>query len=84
VTTHIGADPALLVGIDEQLLAVEARADAQPFESEQGAPQVVAPDTFDGDVAVGDRRKADEAGDLDVVGADTVGDPVQGAAPSIT
>ena len=72
VPAEVGADAPLLVGVDVQGVAVEARANAEPLEAQQGGAEVVAPDALDGDVAVGDGGEADEAADLDVVGADRV------------
>ena len=61
-------------------MPVEPGANAEPLEAEQRGAEVVAPDTLDGDLAVGDRGEADEAADLDVIGADRVARAGEGAA----
>jgi hypothetical protein len=46
-------------------------ADAEPAERRQDRPEVLRLDTFDRDAASGDRGKANERRDLDVVGSDS-------------
>ncbi len=47
VAAEVGADPAFLLGIDDQRGAVEPRPDAEALEAEQRAAQVVGADAFD-------------------------------------
>ncbi len=81
---QVRADPALLVGVDEEPLPVEPGPDAKTLEAEQGAAEIVAADPIDGECAVRDGGQPDEAPDLDVVGADRVGGAVERLPPSMT
>ena len=69
--------------LDRQPGAFDLGADAEPLESEDGAAQILLADRFDDDVAVGHRREADEAPDLDVIGTDGVAWRRQRASPSM-
>src|SRR5439155_5609295 len=57
--------------------AVDLDADAEPLERRQDRAEVVRFDVFDGDLAAGHRREADEAADLDVLGPDSVAAAVE-------
>ena len=60
----------LLVRRDAQGRALDLDVDAEPLEGRQDRREVLGLDVVDRDVAAGDRRQADEAADLDVLGAD--------------
>src|SRR5205085_6753131 len=77
VPTEVGADPPFLVGVDGEPVPVDPGPDAEPLEAEQRAPQIFRAHRVDGDLAVGDRCEADEAADLDVIGADGIGGPAE-------
>src|SRR3977135_2855655 len=53
VPPQVGADPALLTGVHDQLGAVESRTHAQPLEAQEDAPQIVGPHAVDRDRTVG-------------------------------
>src|SRR3989441_659232 len=69
VAPEIGPDAALLVGVDDELRAVEAGPHAEPVEGHEGGAQVVGAHAVDRDGAVRHRGEPEERADLDVVGA---------------
>jgi hypothetical protein len=81
VAPEVRLDPPLLVRFDNQPIVVESRTDAETTEGEEDAAQVVGSGVLDLDVAVRDSRQADEAPDLDVVGADLQARAMQRASP---
>jgi hypothetical protein len=72
MAAEIGPDPPLLSRIHDQPGTVHPRPDAQPLEPEERRTQVVRPHGIDHQLPIGDSRQADEAADLDMVGADRV------------
>src|SRR6185295_6666965 len=72
VPTEIESDSALLIPVDRETGPLEPWPNAKAIEAQQRRAKIVSANPFDGQLAVGDRREADEAADLDMVRPDLV------------
>ena len=62
----------LLVGRDDEVVAVDVADDAEALEAHERRAQVLDAGALDAELGAGDRGEADERADLDVVGADAM------------